>query len=132
MLPGMSQCLPTAACTSSGSAALEDGQAEQIAAVFKALSDPVRVKLLRHISANCCSSVCACHMPESLGISQPTLSYHLGRLVKAGLISREMRHKWAHYRATPQGLAVVRQFLADLRDTDCCDPVGELDEVCGD
>ena len=59
-------------------------------------------------------------MPDSLGISQPTLSYHLARLVKAGLISKEMRHKWAHYHATPQGLATVRAFLAGLPDPDNC------------
>ena len=59
-------------------------------------------------------------MPDSLGISQPTLSYHLARLAKAGLISREMRHKWAHSLATPQGLATVRAFLAGLPDPDNC------------
>ena len=116
----MAQQLPIVDCVPRVASALADAEADRIAATFKALSDPVRVKLLHHISANCCSSVCACHMPESLGISQPTLSYHLARLVKAGLVSREMRHKWAHYHATPQGLATVRRFLAGLPDPDNC------------
>ena len=120
MLSVMTQNLPVVDCVPQGALVLADDVANQVSATFKALSDPVRVKLLHHISANCCSSVCACHMPDSLGISQPTLSYHLARLVKAGLISREMRHKWAHYHATPQGLATVRAFLAGLPDPDNC------------
>ncbi len=89
-------------------------RAERIAGVFKALSDPVRVRLLHHISANCCSSVCVCHIPDDLGITQPTLSYHLSRLLKAGLISKQMRGKWAHYTATTEGLAIMRDYLSDL------------------
>ena len=75
----MVQHLPIIDCAPQGASALADEAAERVAATFKALSDPVRVKLLHHISANCCSSVCACHMPDSLGSSQPTLSYHLAR-----------------------------------------------------
>lgn len=103
----MAQDLPVAECAPSPHAALLDAEADRLAATFKVLADPVRVKLLHHISANCCSSVCACHMPDSLGISQPTLSYHLAKLVKAGLIRKEMRHKWAHYHPTPEGLGAV-------------------------
>ncbi len=95
---------------------LSPERAERIAEVFKALSDPIRVRLLHHISANCCSSVCVCHIPDDFGISQPTLSYHLGRLLKAGLISKEMHGKWAHYTATEDGLGLVRGYLAELAD----------------
>ena len=112
----------------STSEALSAERADRVAEVFKALSDPVRVRLMHHISANCCSSVCVCHMPADLGITQPTLSYHLTRLLKAGLISREMRGKWAHYTATAHGLDVVRAFMDGLGavgpgtcdSTDCC------------
>ena len=124
----MAQHLPIIDRTPQGASALADEEAERVAATFKALSDPVRVKLLHHISANCCSSVCACHMPDSLGISQPTLSYHLGRLVKVGLICREMRHKWAHYHATPQGLEMIREFLGGLPDPSSCSVSQPIDQ----
>lgn len=97
-------------------------EADKVATLFKVLSDPVRVRLLHHIWSNCCSSVCVCHMPDQFGISQPTLSYHLGRLAKAGLVSREARGKWAHYRATPDGLATVRRYLDNLPEPKGCGP----------
>ena len=128
MLSVMTQNLPVVDCVPQGALVLADDVANQVSATFKALSDPVRVKLLHHISANCCSSVCACHMPDSLGISQPTLSYHLGRLVKVGLISREMRHKWAHYNATPQGLEMIREFLGGLPDPSSCSVSQPIDK----
>ena len=104
--------------------ALAPERAERVAEIFKALSDPIRVRLLHHISANCCSSVCICHIPDDFGISQPTLSYHLGRLLKAGLIDKEMQGKWAHYTATEGGLNAIRDYLSDLQletaDTCAC------------
>lgn len=92
-------------------AMLSAQRAAALADVFKVLSDPIRVRLLHHISASCCSSVCVCHIPSDLGISQPTLSYHLGKLITAGLITRQMHGRWAHYTATADGLAAVRTFI---------------------
>ncbi|MGA4506722.1 ArsR/SmtB family transcription factor [Propionibacteriaceae bacterium G1746] len=89
-------------------------QAEHLAAVAKALSDPVRLRIFHHIAANCCSSVCACHLPEVFGVSQPTLSHHLKRLVDAGLVNRQMRGRWAHFTPRPEGLQAFRTFLGDL------------------
>lgn len=88
--------------------------AEDLAAVAKALSDPVRLRIFHHIAANCCSSVCACHLPEVFGVSQPTLSHHLTKLVNAGLVHRQMRGRWAHFTPRPEGLAALRTFLAHL------------------
>ena len=64
-------------------------QAERVALVVKALADPVRLRILHHIAASRCSSVCACHMPEVFGVAQPTLSHHLKKLVEAGLVDEE-------------------------------------------
>lgn len=64
---------------------LPDHNAEDLAKIFKALSDPVRLRIYHFIASNPGGSVCTCHMPKVFGITQPTMSYHLKRLVKAGL-----------------------------------------------
>lgn len=88
--------------------------ADAHAALFRALGDPVRVRLLAHIAAADCSTVCACHLPELVGISQPTLSHHLKKLTDAGLVDREMRGRWAHYTVRPGTLATLKEFLAGI------------------
>ncbi|MEA5154325.1 MAG: metalloregulator ArsR/SmtB family transcription factor [Raineyella sp.] len=89
------------------------GRAERLAEIFKALSDPTRVRLLAHICSSEHGTACACHLPETLGISQPTLSHHLKKLVEAGLITREQRGRWAHYTAVTDVLDVVQDFLGE-------------------
>lgn len=88
--------------------------AERLAVVTKALADPVRLRIFHHIAASECSSVCACHLPEVFGVSQPTLSHHLKKLVDAGLVHREMRGRWAHFTPRPEGLEPLRDLIGDL------------------
>lgn len=102
-----------ACCAPSGPGLLPAEHAARLAAVFKALADPTRVRVLAHVAASPEGTVCACHLPESLGISQPTLSHHLKRLTEAGLVTREQRGRWAHYTAVPAALDAARAFLAD-------------------
>ncbi len=102
-----STCLP-------GGATISPQRAEQVALVAKALSDPVRLRIFHHIAASCCSSVCACHLPEVFGVTQPTLSHHLKKLVEAGLVNREMRGRWAHFTPRPEGLAALTTLLGEL------------------
>lgn len=100
---------------------LDAVQAGCLAEMFKALSDPTRVRLLAHIAGSEHGTACACHLPEVLGISQPTLSHHLKKLVDAGLITREQRGRWAHYTAVTATLNVARDFLGQATsDVRCC------------
>lgn len=85
--------------------------AERIASLLKALSDPTRLRLLSHVAAQGCDSVCACNLTEPLGISQPTVSHHMKKLVDAGLLTREQRGRWAHYSVVPSAFAELRAFL---------------------
>lgn len=85
-----------------------------LSVTLKALADPVRLRIFHHIATSDCSSVCACHLPEVFGVSQPTMSHHLKKLVEAGLVHREMRGRWAHFTLRPEGLAALRTFLGDL------------------
>jgi ArsR family transcriptional regulator len=91
-------------------AALSEDEAADLAAAFKVLSDPARLRLLSMIAGS--EESCACDLLEPLGRSQPTVSHHLAVLTDAGLLSREKRGKWAYYRVVPERLAVLRDALA--------------------
>lgn len=110
-------CCPGSACD-----LLPAAPAAQVAEVFKALADPTRVRLLHYLAYSASGTACACHLPEALGISQPTLSFHMKKLHDAGLVTREKRGRWVHYTVRAEGLALVREFL-DLpagSDRPCC------------
>lgn len=95
-------------------------RADCLAAAFKALADPTRVRLLGYVAAEPGRTVCACHLPQELGISQSTLSHHLKRLVEAGLLEREQRGRWAHYTLAVGALETARVFLGAPSGGDGC------------
>lgn len=101
-------------CCSLTSGPMGQAEADRTAEMFKALADPMRLRLLSHVAAQGCESVCACDLTEPLGITQPTVSHHMKRLVEAGLIMREQRGRWAHYSVVPEAFAQLRVVL-DLR-----------------
>lgn len=86
-----------------------------MAEVMKALADPVRLRLLRFVADAPDTTACACHLPGALGISQPTLSHHLKKLVDAGLLLREQRGRWVHYRIRTRPLVPLEGFLVGLQ-----------------
>ena len=104
-------------CAPLASSALSDEEAAATAELFKALGDPARVRLVNLIATND-GAVCQCDLIEPLGLSQPTVSHHMRKLVDAGLVEREQRGKWAYFslkRDAVEKLAVV----ADLKGV-CC------------
>lgn len=86
--------------------------------VLKALADPVRLNIVARLAAANEPSVCACSMPEDFGVSQPTLSHHLKKLVDAGILHREMRGNWAHFSLRPEALGALLAFLATVTPTE--------------
>lgn len=107
-------------CAGAGHLLLPHDEALTLAQVFKALSDPTRVRLLRHLADSTEGTVCACHLPEALGITQPTLSFHMGKLHDAGLVEREQRGRWAHWSIRPETLDQVKGFLTlEVVNADC-------------
>lgn len=92
---------------------LDEDEATELAAVLKALADPVRLRLVSAIAASESGEICACDLPDLLERSQPTVSHHLTQLVRAGLIDREQRGKWAWFRLRPDGFAALRAILTD-------------------
>lgn len=100
-----------AACAATtASALLDPDEAIRWAELFKALSDPTRVRIVEYIASDDCAQVCACHLPEALGISQPTLSHHMKKLVAAGILTRTQRGRWADYAVNLDVLNQLRQW----------------------
>ncbi len=105
---------PEFECGAAAAALMNPAEAGHLAAVAKALSDPVRFRVYAHIASSRHSTVCACHLPGQLGISQPTLSHHLKKLVDVGLVDREYRGRWAHYSPRPEAVDALRGFLEQV------------------
>ena len=85
-----------AGCVSLAAPALSSEEAEATAALFAALGDPHRVKILNLLATNR-EPVCVCNLTRPLGLAQPTVSHHMKKLVEAGLLEREQRGKWAFF-----------------------------------
>jgi ArsR family transcriptional regulator len=90
---------------------LGEDEATELAAAFKVLADPARLRLLSLIANAPGGEGCACDLIGPLGRSQPTVSHHLSVLTDAGLVTREKRGRWAWYRVVPERLAVLRDAL---------------------
>jgi ArsR family transcriptional regulator len=111
----MKERIPVAAvcCSPVTSGALTEDEATELAGVLKALADPVRLRLVSVIAAAPGGEICACDLPALVGRSQPTVSHHLTQLVRAGLLDREQRGKWAWFRLRPDGFAAIRAALGE-------------------
>jgi ArsR family transcriptional regulator len=103
---------PIACCAPLGAALLSDEEADASAELFRALGDSARVRIV-NLLATSADAVCVCEFVEPLGLSQPTVSHHLKKLVEAGLLEREQRGKWAYY-ALNQEAASRLARLVDL------------------
>jgi len=73
-------------------------QAASVAALFKALSDPVRLRLLSLIASHAGGEACVCDLTPAFDLSGPTISHHLKTLREAGLVDAERRGTWVYYR----------------------------------
>ncbi|HET8740821.1 MAG TPA: metalloregulator ArsR/SmtB family transcription factor [Acidimicrobiia bacterium] len=99
-------------CTPITQSALSPDASRQLAEDFKVLADPVRLRLLSLIASVPEGEACACDLSAPLERSQGTVSHHLSVLVKAGLITREQRGKWAWFAVAPERAEFVRSVLA--------------------
>ncbi|MFD5803892.1 ArsR/SmtB family transcription factor [Streptomyces sp. NPDC127020] len=91
-----------ACCPGLLTAPLDEGQALELAKVFKALGDPVRLRLLSLIASRAGGEVCVCDLTPAFDLSQPTISHHLKLLRQAGLIDCERRGTWVYYWLVPE------------------------------
>ena len=86
-------------------------EAVEVASMFKALSDPVRLRLLALIACHDGGEACVCDLTGAFEVSAPTISHHLKVLREAGLITAERRGTWIYYRLEPAALANLAHVL---------------------
>jgi ArsR family transcriptional regulator len=90
------------------------GPLAELPPLFKALSDPTRLRLLSLLADG---AVCVCHLGEVLKLAQPTVSRHLAYLKRAGLVTARRDGKWMHYAWAPPASAAARNLMGALRDS---------------
>jgi ArsR family transcriptional regulator, arsenate/arsenite/antimonite-responsive transcriptional repressor len=83
---------------------MDEAAAAGLAQVFKALGDPVRLRLVSLIGAHQGGEVCVCDLTTAFDLTQPTISHHLKVLREAGIITSERRGTWVYYRLEPAAL----------------------------
>jgi len=85
--------------------------AGDLARMFKALGDPVRLRLLSLVASHARGEACVCEISPAFELSQPTISHHLKVLREAGLLQCERRGTWVYYWVVPSALAQLSAVL---------------------
>jgi ArsR family transcriptional regulator len=86
-------------------------QAESIAALLKALADPVRLRLMSLVASHEGGEACVCDLTGAFELSQPTISHHLKVLHESGLLDRDKRGVWVYYRARTEALTNLAALI---------------------
>ena len=100
-----------ACCAPLLAAPLAEDEAVELAGAFKALADPVRLRLLSLIAAAPEGTACSCHLEEPVGKTQSTVSHHLSLLADAGLITKEKVGRWVNCTVVPERVDQLRAVL---------------------
>jgi ArsR family transcriptional regulator len=90
---------------------LSEGGAGELALLFKAVADPVRLRLLSLIACHDGGESCVCDLLDAFDMTAPSVSYHLKILREAGLITSERRGTWVYYRIRPDVMARMSAVL---------------------
>jgi ArsR family transcriptional regulator, arsenate/arsenite/antimonite-responsive transcriptional repressor len=114
--PGCRDCSPAAAdkaecCAPLACEPLPEAGAQELALLFKAVADPVRLRLLSLIACHEDGESCVCDLLDAFDMTPPSVSYHLKILREAGLISSERRGTWVYYRVNPEVMARMSAVL---------------------
>jgi ArsR family transcriptional regulator, arsenate/arsenite/antimonite-responsive transcriptional repressor len=107
------QVLDSACCAPLTREPLAAADATDLAPLFKALGDPVRLRLLSLIACHEGGEACVCELTDTFDVSAPTISHHLKVLRECGLITSERRGTWIYYRVSPDVLARVSGVLGE-------------------
>jgi ArsR family transcriptional regulator len=109
---------PVECCAPLTAEVLSDEETVATAELFKALADPARVRIVNLLATSDGEPVCICHLVQPVGLSQPTVSHHMKRLLDAGLVEREQRGKWAYFSLKSEAVEKLA-LVADLKGV-CC------------
>ena len=110
----MSKLLPLLESPPATTPALDADEATALAAAFKALGDPVRLRLLSLIAAHEGGEACVCDISGVFALTGPTISHHLKVLRTAGLVSSQRRGTWIYYRVRPEVIGRLATVLVPL------------------
>ena len=99
-------------CSPLVSEPLDEDQAAELSRVFKALGDPVRLRLFSLVASYQGGEACVCDISGFFDVSQPTISHHLKVLREAGLLTSERRATWGYYRGVPETLGKLSGLLS--------------------
>jgi ArsR family transcriptional regulator len=109
----MRRRLPLLECvTPLAGASLSDAEAAELERLLRMLADRTRLRILNMLIRAGDSAVCVCEFVPELGLTQPTVSYHLKQLTEAGLLAREKRGAFVYYWLLPTTLERVQALLA--------------------
>ena len=103
--------LPLLCCSPQTGEPLSAEEAAELARVFKAIADPVRLRLLSLIASHAGGQACVCDLTGAFALTGPTISHHLKVLREAGLVDSERRGTWIYYRVQPDLLAELSAVL---------------------
>ena len=98
-----------ACCAPIAARPMDDNQAAVVAPMFKALGDPVRLRLMSMIAS--VPEICVCDLTPAFDLSGPTISHHLRVLRDAGLVDSERRGTWVWYRVRPEAFRQLGALL---------------------
>ena len=100
-----------ACCTPLVRPRLEEDAAVELERLFQALADRNRLKVVNMLAQADGEAICVCEFQETLGLKQPTVSYHLKQLTEAGVIAREQRGRFAFYSLRPGVLRRIAELV---------------------
>jgi ArsR family transcriptional regulator, arsenate/arsenite/antimonite-responsive transcriptional repressor len=103
------QEIDQACCPPVVASPLDDDGADRLAGALRVIADPARLRLVSIVASS--GESCVCDLTDVLGLSQPTVSYHLRVLTDAGVLRREKRGRWAYYSVDPEPLELLRSAL---------------------
>lgn len=92
-------------------APLTEAQSVELARVFKAIADPVRLRLLSLIASHAAGEACVCNLTDAFNLTGPTISHHLKVLREARIIDGERCGTWIYYRVRPETLRTLSAVL---------------------
>ena len=107
----MSSLALVSCCAPLAQPGLSEDEATELEAVFKALADRHRVKILNRLLAAEGEAVCVCDFEDMLDLKQPTVSYHLKQLLGAGIVEREKRGSFAYFSVADGALERICALL---------------------
>ena len=105
--------LPLVECvTPLAGSSLSTEEAAELERLLRVIADRTRLKILNMLIRAGGAPVCVCEFVPVLGLTQPTVSYHLKQLTEAGLLEREKRGAFVYFRLVPGALGRVQALLA--------------------